>query len=386
MTKNCYLISAERIFTGTHWLENQFLMIEDHLIQEIGDLSQLPQGIPHHSFQNSFISAGWIDVQVNGGGGLLFNNEIGIETLQTIIDAHRLYGSCSILPTLITDTWEKTLKAIQVVQDAIDSGIAGILGIHLEGPFLSPDFRGAHLPKYMQTPTDSLLEQLTIIQGGCSMMTIAPEIFTPAQIERLAKKGWKLFCGHSGANYVELQERISSGIHGFTHFFNAMRPISSREPGVYGFGLESQNTWCSVIADGLHVAPANLRLLARCQPHQILLITDAMALVGSSETSFDLQGRQITLKDGKCLNEDGVFSGANVGMNQCINYMMQATGLALDEVLLMASLYPAKMLGIADSYGQIDLNSPANLVVCSENLDVHATVTNGTIHISNHAH
>ncbi len=385
MTKNRYLISADRIFTGTEWLQNHYLLIEDHLIQAIGHLSQAPEGLPHHSFADCFISAGWIDVQVNGGGGLLFNNATCVETLRTMVEAHRLYGTCAILPTLITDTWSKMLQAVCAVQDAINSGVSGILGIHLEGPFLNPDFRGIHLQKYMQVPTDSLLAELPMIQGGCSMMTIAPEVFTCEQIEQLASKGWKLFCGHSGATYEELEARFASGVIGLTHFFNAMRPMSSREPGVYGFGLESQQTWCSIIADGLHVADANLRLLARCKPHQILLVTDAMALVGSSDTSFDLQGRTILLRDGKCLNDDGVFSGANVGMNECVKKMMQATGLPLEEVLRMASFYPAKMLGIDDSYGQVDLCLPANLVVCDESLNVHATVVQGQIHTSNHS-
>ena len=375
-----YLISAKRIFTGKNWLENHYLYIDQNFVKDISPLSQRPQGLPHYSFEDSIIAPGFIDVQVNGGGGLLFNNSICVETLQTMVNAHSLYGTTGLLPTLITDTWEKTIQAIQVVQQAIDSGVSGVLGLHLEGPFLNPDFRGTHLPKYMQTPHDALFDELSIIHNGCSMMTIAPEIFTTEQIQQLANQGWKLFCGHSGASYSELQERVPAGVCGFTHFFNAMRQISSREPGVVGYGLESQQTWCSLIADGLHVDPANLRLLLKNKPQQVLLVTDAMALVGSAQTQFDLQGKTITLKDGTCYDENNVFSGSHLGMSEGVAYMMQVTNEPLEEVLRMASYYPAKMLGLENSHGHIALNIPANLIAMScETYQVNATVIQGKL-------
>ncbi|MFT4248179.1 MAG: N-acetylglucosamine-6-phosphate deacetylase [Pseudomonas sp.] len=317
---------------------------------------------------------GFIDIQVNGGGGVLFNNDTSPEGLAAIARGHRRFGTTGLLPTLISDTAEKMAAAIQATREAIAQGVPGILGIHLEGPYLSPARKGTHDASVFRVPDAHEIEVDTSLDNGVTLITLAPEQVPVEDIRALVARGAIVFAGHTAASYEQARAGIDAGITGFTHLYNAMSPLAGREPNVVGAALEDRDTWCGLIVDGVHVHPASLRVALAAKPRgKLLLVTDAMPMVGADSPSFDLYGETITEVDGVVRNAAGALAGSALDMASAVRNSVNLLGLDLAEAARMASTYPAQCIGLGDRLGVIAPGYQADLVLLDADLQVRAT-------------
>ena len=317
---------------------------------------------------------GFIDSQVNGGGGVLFNDAPSVESIRAIGRAHRRFGTTGFLPTLISTDLDVMARAIAAVRSAIEAGVPGVLGIHIEGPYLSLARKGVHDPAKLRELDASALGLLTSLRGGRTLVTLAPEVTTPQIIEKLVAAGVVVSAGHTNATYAEISTALRHGLTGFTHLFNAMSQLTGREPGAVGAALEDPTSWCGIIVDGAHTDPVVLRIALRCKPHdRFMLVTDAMPSVGTNNDSFELQGRRITVSGSTCLDEDGRLAGSNIDMATCVRNAISMLGLSLPEAVRMASQGPAEFLGLAHDTGRIAPGLRADLVLADEGLNVLET-------------
>ncbi|MDN5787526.1 N-acetylglucosamine-6-phosphate deacetylase [Pseudorhodobacter sp.] len=312
------------------------------------------------------ISPGFVDLQVNGGGGVMFNDHQTVAALETIARAHASTGTAAILPTLITDTPAHTTAAIEAVEAAIAQKVPGIIGLHLEGPHLSQARKGAHDPALIRPMGADDLAQLCAAARRLPnlMMTLAPESVTPAQIAALTKAGVIVSLGHSDCSYADASAGFAAGARVATHLFNAMSPLGSREPGLVGAVLDTGPVSVGLIADGIHVHPASIRsaLAAKRGPGRLFLVTDAMSTVGSSITEFTLNGRRVLRRDGRLTLENGSLAGADLDMPKALSVMVNDVGIGLAEALAMATTYPAAVLTDACGFGQFAPGLPAHAV------------------------
>jgi N-acetylglucosamine-6-phosphate deacetylase len=321
---------------------------------------------------------GFIDSQVNGGGGVLFNDAPSVEAIRAIGNAHRKFGTTGFLPTLISADLHVVANAIKAVQAALAAGVPGVLGIHIEGPFLNVERKGIHDPDKIRELDPDAVELLTSLRGGRTLVTLAPEMTTPEMIKKLVIAGVVVSAGHSNATYEQIRGALQEGLTGFTHLFNAMSQLTGREPGVVGAALDDPDSWCGIIVDGEHTDPVVLRISMRCKRHdRFMLVTDAMPSVGTNDKSFDLQGRKITVSGTLCLDEDGRLAGSNIDMASCVRNAVSMLGLPLPEAVRMASLYPAEFLGLAHEIGRIAPGYRANFVLADEQLRVLDTWIDG---------
>jgi N-acetylglucosamine-6-phosphate deacetylase len=321
---------------------------------------------------------GFIDVQVNGGGGVLFNDAPTIDSIRAIGAAHRRFGTTAFLPTLISADLEVVARAIAAVRGAIAAGVPGVLGIHIEGPFLNVARKGVHDPAKLRELDASALGLLTSLQDGRTLVTLAPEMTTPQLIQQLVAGGVVVSAGHTNASYSEIRAALAHGLTGFTHLFNAMSQLSGREPGTVGAALDDQRSWCGIIVDGEHTDPVVLRIALRCKPHnRFLLVTDAMPSVGTTQGWFELQGRRISVRGYSCVDEDGRLAGSNIDMASCVRNAVAMLGVSLPEAVRMASQVPAEFLGVSQEYGRIGAGQRANLVLADDELNVRETWIDG---------
>jgi N-acetylglucosamine-6-phosphate deacetylase len=328
--------------------------------------------------QGHLLLPGFVDAQVNGGGGVLFNGKPTIESIAEIGRVHRQFGTTAFLPTLVSDDLAVVADAIAATRDAIAAGVPGVLGLHIEGPFLNESRKGVHDASKIRNLDDAAFELLTTPTGGKTLITLAPEKTTPAMIRALADAGVVVSAGHSNATYAEVKEALNSGLTGFTHLFNAMSQLTVREPGVVGAALDHAESWCSIIVDGYHVDPVVLRLALRAKRlDRFLLVTDAMPSVGTDQKSFNLLGKQITVRDGICVKEDGTLAGSDMDMATAVRNAVRLLEITLADAVRMASQYPAEFLGLAKEYGRIAAGYRANLVVADDQLNVIGTWIDG---------
>jgi N-acetylglucosamine-6-phosphate deacetylase len=321
---------------------------------------------------------GFIDSQVNGGGGVLFNDAPGVDSIRRIGEAHRRFGTTGFMPTLISADLDDVARAIAAVRAAIEAGVPGVLGIHIEGPFLNVERKGVHDPAKLRELDTSAVGLLTSLGTGRTLVTLAPEMTTPEIIGKLAAAGVIVSAGHTNATYTEVAQALRHGLTGFTHLFNAMSQLTGREPGVVGAALESLESWCGIIVDGEHTSPVVLRLALRCKPtSRFMLVTDAMPCLGTDARSFKLQGRDITVSGTVCLDEDGRLAGSNIDMASCVRNAVSLLGVSLPEAVRMASLYPAEFLGLSHELGRIEPGYRANLVLADDRLNVLETWIDG---------
>lgn len=325
-----------------------------------------------------YLLPGFIDTQVNGGGGVLFNDDPSVATIRTMAAAHRRFGTTSLLPTLISDDLAVIARAIDAVRTAISSNVAGVIGVHLEGPFLNEARKGTHDASKFRVLDPSVLALLSSLKIGKTIVTLAPEMTTPGMIASLAAQGLVISAGHTNATFAEMKNALHHGVTGFTHLFNAMSPLGSREPGVVGAALLDENSWCGIIVDGHHVSSAALQIALRCKRHdRFMLVTDAMANVGTTQTSFLLQGKKIIVRDGRCVDEQGTLSGSALDMASAVRNAVTMLGIGLAEAVRMASTYPAEFLGLSDELGRIAPGYRANLVLADDQLNVLDTWIDG---------
>jgi N-acetylglucosamine-6-phosphate deacetylase len=318
---------------------------------------------------------------VNGGGGVLFNTTPTVDGIRAIGAAHRRFGTTAFLPTLISDGLDVMARAIAAVDAAIEAGVPGVLGAHLQGPFISVARRGAHEAATLRRLTDDDvdgLSLLTSLRRGRTLVTLAPEVTTPVAIGRLVRAGVIVWAGHTDATAEVAEEAFASGITGVTHLFNAMSPLTSRAPGVVGAALTHPACRSGVIVDGRHVDPRTLRIALRARPlDRFMLVTDAMPSVGATASAFLLQGKRITVKDGVCVDEAGILSGAHLDMAGAVRNSVRMLGLDLADAVRMASEYPAAFLGLGAELGRIAAGCRANFVLADDDLRVRETWIDG---------
>ena len=370
------VLTNAMVFTGDELLDSGAVVVENGLVVDVRRERVRPCGASRTlDLQGRYLMPGFIDIQVNGGGGVLFNSAPTLETLRTIGDAHARFGTTSFMPTLISDSHDVMRKAVDAVRRARRARVSGVLGIHLEGPFLNPEKRGAHdATKLGRLDEEGMDIQMSLGTDGVTLVTLAPEMTAPAMIERLCSAGVVVFAGHSAADYEQSRNAISAGVSGFTHLFNAMTPMGSRAPGMVGAALESADSVFSIIADGHHVHPASLRVAIRAKrPGKAVLISDAMPTVGSPRTWFELNGERIELQDGVLRNSRGSLAGAHLTLLDAVGNVIRMTGVDWWEAVSMAACNPAGAIGVADHRGYIRPGYCADFVELDEHMRLHRT-------------
>ena len=367
-----------RVLLGDRFVDDVAVIIAGDRVEAVVPIADAPAGAAQIDLAGQRLVPGFVDTQVNGGGGVLFNDEPTVETIERIGAAHRSFGTTGFLPTLISDDLAVVRRAIEAVDAAIEAGIPGVLGIHIEGPFLNVRRKGIHDAAKIRSLDDEGFATLTGLKRGRTLVTLAPERTTPEMIRRLSGAGVIVAAGHTNGSHRAIRAALDAGLRGFTHLFNAMSPLTSREPGAVGAALEDVDSWCGLIVDGRHVDPVVMRLALRCKPaSRFMLVTDAMPSVGLTDKSFQLQGQQIHVEDGVCVNADGTLAGSDLDMARAVRNAVGMLGVGLAEALAMASRHPAEFLGLDDRLGEIAPGRAASFALLDDELRVTRTWIDG---------
>ncbi len=360
-----------RVFDGARLRDDVALVVEQGRVAEVVAVSEAPRA-RHVKLDGGVLSPGFVDLQVNGGGGRMLGEDPGVAEIAAICEVHARLGSTGLLPTLITDTPEATEAVIEASVAAAAVGTPGFLGLHLEGPHIDPRRRGAHDPALIRPMEDADLELLVHATERLPtlMVTVAPESVTLNQIAALAAAGAVVSLGHTDASAQVANAAFRAGARKVTHLFNAMSPLGHREPGMVGAALSSGATYVGLIADGVHVDPDVMRIAiaGKRGDHLMLLVTDAMAVAGVEMGEFSLRGRRILRRDGRLTLEDGTLAGADCDMAQCLRVLCEDVGLGLDAALSMATAVPAACIGLAGRRGCLTPGAPADLVHLDEEM------------------
>lgn len=373
------ILTNARILVGREIVDDHAVVLDGAKIKGVVRRTNSPEG-EVRNLGGALLLPGFVDVQVNGGNGRLFNDSPDVETIRHIGETHRRYGTTGFLPTLISDELDVIEAAIGAVDAAIEEGVPGVIGIHIEGPFLSTDKKGVHDPTRFRRLQRQHVRLLTSLKRGKTLVTLAPENASPDLVRELVRAGVIVSAGHTDASYGVMRACLDAGVSGFTHLFNAMSHMSSREPGVVGAALEDQASWCGLIVDGRHVAPALLRIALRCKPmEKFMLVTDAMPSVGMEHKEFRLQGRVITVEDGVCVAEGGTLAGSDLEMATAVKNAIEMLGVDIVDAANMASLNPAAFLGLEGSLGRIAAGWRANLVAVDDDFKAAATWIDGVV-------
>ena len=353
-----------KLFDGDRFHDGKAVVIENGKISAVSNAGDISDTTNTYDAQGHILAPGFIDVQVNGGGGVLLNHTPTVEGIRAIMAGHRQFGTTAMLPTLITDTRAKMLAAIAAVKDAIAQNVPGIVGIHLEGPYLNTERKGVHDASIIRPMEDDAIDVLSSLPNGRIVVTMAPEKAKAGNIAKLTENNVLVCAGHTAGTYSDVQNAIGEGLRGFTHLFNAMSPLNHREPGVAGAAIADDNTWCGLIADGFHVHPAAMQIAVRAKKAgKIMLVTDAMPTVGAKNKSFVLGGEEIIATNGRCALADGTLAGSDLDMMSAVKNTVEMIGTDLAEALRMASLYPAEFLKMGDHKGRIKPGFDADFVL-----------------------
>ena len=378
------LLTGARIFTGETILDGRSLLVEDGRILDIVVPGRTPPAAERTVALEAgdLLAPGFIDIQVNGGGGVLFNERPTPEATLAIAAAHRRFGTTGLLPTIITDTPDCHRAAAEAAVAAVAQPGSGVLGIHFEGPFISPQRVGAHDPRFVRAPDVADLDFIgglpARMPGGRVLLTLAPECVEDAALSRLMAAGVILSVGHTMASAERVVEAFDLGVRGVTHLYNAMPGIANRQPGPAGAALGDGRPWCGLIADGHHVHPLMMRAALAARPRgRMMLVTDAKPPTGTETDSFELNGRTIYRRDGRLVLADGTLAGADLDMATAVRNAGTLIGLPLEESLRMASLYPAEFLGMAGERGRLAPGWRADLVLLRPDLTVRGTWVEG---------
>ncbi|OBZ97122.1 N-acetylglucosamine-6-phosphate deacetylase [Pararhizobium polonicum] len=381
MTVQTAIVEA-RIFDGQSWHDDHALLLDGATIAGILPRKNLPAGTETIAARDQLLVPGFIDLQVNGGGGVMLNDRQDADAIRTICAAHAQFGTTALLPTLITDTFEVRARTIAGGRQAKAEGVPGFLGLHLEGPHLSVARKGAHDPALIrpmdQADLDAMLDCADAFDA--MMVTVAPENATAAQVKALADAGIVASLGHTDTGYQTVLAYAQAGARTVTHLFNAMSPLGHREPGVVGAALDIGSLYAGIIADGFHVDPVSMGIALRAKngPGRIFIVTDAMSTIGSDQTSFFLNGREIFRKDGRLTLADGTLAGADIDMLSSVRFAHEKLNLPLDEALRMASAYPADAIGITARKGRLLPGLDADFVLLTKGLEMASTWIGGS--------
>lgn len=372
------LFTGGPILQGDTLAEGLALAVQGDRIAWIGTATDAPCAHRTVDLDGRMLLPGFIDVQVNGGGGVLFNDRQDVTTLGKIAGAHARFGTTGLLPTLISDGPEVFDAGIRAVDEAIAARMPGVLGIHLEGPFLSEARRGIHPGERLARPDSAAVSRLTALKRGKTVITLAPEITGTDFVAALVAGGALVSLGHTEASAAQVQAALAAGARSFTHLFNAMPALVNRDPGPVGAALADRNAWCGLIVDGFHVDPLVLRVALACRPlDRFMLVTDAMALVGDASGAFTFNGESITVERGCPRNHAGVLAGSALDMASAVRNAIDQLNLSLGQAVAMASTAPAAYLGLEQELGLLAKDYRASLVIADAGLAVHQTWIDG---------
>ncbi|MGO2160863.1 MAG: N-acetylglucosamine-6-phosphate deacetylase [Vibrio toranzoniae] len=372
-----YALSNCKIYTGSDVLTDHAVVIENQLIKKVCPISELPEYIEVRDLDGANLSPGFIDLQLNGCGGVMLNDEITANTMQIMHEANLKSGCTSFLPTLITSSDEDMRAVIKAAREYHNQYQNQSLGLHLEGPYLNVAKKGIHSVDHIRKSDSDMIELICENSDLVAKVTLAPELNDPEHIERLHKAGVVVSIGHTNATYAEARQGFESGITFATHLFNAMTPMVGREPGVVGAIYDTPEVYAGIIADGFHVDYANIRIAHKIKGEKLVLVTDATAPAGANMEYFIFVGKKVYYRDGKCVDENGTLGGSALTMIEAVQNTVEHAGIALDEALRMATLYPATAIGVESKLGRVKKGMVANLAVFDRDFNVKATVVNG---------
>ncbi len=373
-----FALTGARVLAGSDWLDGHAVVVEAGAIAEICPASELENGLAQVALDGGALVAGFVDVQVNGGGNALFNDQPGLETVRTMAAAHRRFGTTALLPTLISEDLAVIAAAIAAVRVAITAGVPGIVGIHIEGPFLNPLKAGIHDTAKFRRLDAGAIDLLCSLDNGRTLITLAPELCDPADLAQLTKRGVTVSAGHSLATYEQAVSTFAAGVRGTTHLFNAMSQFGSREPGLVGAALLTPGVISGLIADGRHVHPEAMRLAWQLLGNDgIALVTDAMSTVGGTIGSFRFNGVDIVVDGYSCVAPDGTLAGSNLDMASAVRNAVEMLGVSLADACTMASNTPARLIGVDDRIGRIAPGLQADFVHLDDHRQVTATWIGG---------
>ena len=356
-----HAITGAKIFSDHKLLDNKALLIDGENIIGIVAKNDIPNNIKIQQLNGGILSPGFIDLQVNGGGGKLFNNSPEKESLDEIIKAHQHFGTTSIMPTVISDSLNVLQRCTSTISNEINNN-KSLLGVHIEGPFFNVKYRGVHQKQYINTINNDYLNLFESLQGFPVMLTLAPECISIKQLKHLKSLGFKILAGHTDASYDQLEEAIKYGLDGFTHLFNAMGQISAREPGVVGSALNFNNTAASIIVDLHHVHPSLIEMSYKQKPKgKLFFVSDSMATINHGEPSFELYDEVVSESDGRLINSEGKLAGSSITQIDAIKNAYTSCNITLSDAIAMATSYPAEYLGVSDYLGSLKANYRADL-------------------------
>jgi N-acetylglucosamine-6-phosphate deacetylase len=365
-----------KVLFGESFIQNGFVTVENGKILNCG------AGMPEVDgnlidVEGAYVVPGFIDLQVNGGAGEFFTNNISKEALKKIFNAHLEYGTTSYLPTLISTTLENIFKAVDVVKDIMSDPSYGSLGIHVEGPFFNVEKKGAHFEKFIHAPSDEEIDQIAKKgQGVIKLLTLAPEVVKDHQIRTLIDAGIKISAGHSNATYEEAKHGFAMGIGKVTHLYNAMSQLNSRNPGLVGAALDTDTVYAGIITDGVHVAHASVKVAHKLKKDRLFLVSDA-SFVKHPMKEFEMDGFKVHYEDGKYLTDDGKLAGSSITMLEGVQNCVLHGGIPLADAIRMASVIPARYMGINNQRGVIKPGNIADLLVLDHNLNLKHTMLSG---------
>jgi len=368
---------GSQIFCGERFYDHHALLIDGNSIIEIVDEKNIPNAFNKIELDQGIIAPGFIDLQVNGGGGILFNNRPTKESLNTIISAHQFFGTTSIMPTVISDSIKVLTKCTRAITQEIKKNSA-LLGIHIEGPFFSLKYRGIHQKKYISKLSSEYLELFSNLKEFPVILTLAPECISIKDLNHLASLGLKIMAGHTDASYDELEQAAKNNLNGFTHLFNAMSQMSARKPGAVGAALDFDNLYASIIVDLHHVHHSLIKLAYQKKPiGKLFFISDSMATINHGEPTFELYDEVVSEQNGRITNAEGKLAGSSITQIDAVKNAYQKCNIPLDHALAMASRYPAEFIGVDRYLGSLKPNYRADLVHFDSNFKVNNVWTSG---------
>jgi N-acetylglucosamine-6-phosphate deacetylase len=372
-------ITGGRIFDGEAWHDGKNLVVENGKVLALAE--EVPSDATRIDAEGMWVIPGFIDLQVNGGGGVMFNDQPTPEGIGRIIAAHARFGTTRLMPTLITDNSEITTEAQAAGREAARRRTSGFLGIHLEGPHLSIGRKGAHDPALIRPMTEADMKALCMLSGeaGPLLTTLAPESVRPDQVQALAQAGVAVSLGHTDTTCANARDYFAAGARMVTHLFNAMSPLTHREPGLVGAALDTPTVFAGMIADGFHIDPVAMGVALRAKkgPGRIFIVTDAMSTIGTTEPGLVLNGRQVFREGGRLTLADGTLAGADIDMLSSVLFVHRTLGLPFEEAVRMASLYPAEALGLADVHGRLAPGYVADFLLLDPGLSLQSVFVGG---------
>lgn len=378
------ILKNAKIFDGEKFIKETVVVLENDKIKKILCESELTDEILKNEkivdLEGKILSPGFIDLQLNGCGGVLFNDAITRETLEIMNETNKKYGCTSFLPTLITSPDEKIEEALNLIKNIKDKEQIGVLGLHIEGPYISLEKKGIHRPEYVRVLSDKIIDK--IADAGydvTKIMTIAPEKGKVEHLKKLRQSGIKLNMGHTNANYDECVEK-KEYFDGATHLYNAMSQLQSRNPGAVGFVMNDDKVMAGIIVDGYHMTFSAVEIAKKIMKDRLYLVTDAVSPAGiDTMTEFMFEGNRVFYKDKKCQSAEGTLGGSALVMIEGIENLVKKVHLTIEEALKMATSLPAKAISVEDRYGYIKEGYVADLTFFDEKYKVKGTVAKGQL-------